>query len=340
MKGELLRLTDKGLYCPLGDFYIDPKGGVEKAVVTHAHADHAYRGHREYLVAGSSVGVLKARLGGQIKVRGIPFGERFTLGGATLSFHPAGHILGSAQVRIEAAGEVWVVSGDFKREPDPSCEPFSVVPCDTFVTEATFGTPAYVWKRGLPIGQEIHDWWMKNRAAGLQSLLLGYSLGKSQRLLAELKPYAGGERVWIHPTLAEITECYRAEGIALCDTEVLDEARMREGEVAPGSLIVAPPQVERAGWGERLGPYVSAFASGWQAPGSRFGDREGFVVSDHADWPALLKTIEETGAQRVYVQHRGTGALVRELRARLIEAYPVKALAVRREVPPGQACLL
>lgn len=332
----LVTLTQRGLYCPAGDFYIDPSRGVDTAVVTHAHSDHARRGSKRYLCARSSIGLLKARLGSSISVTGVHYGERFRLGSVWVSLHPAGHILGSAQVRIESGKQVWVASGDYKREPDPSCEPFEVVSCDTFITEATFGTPSYHWSKDRQpgsVGREIHAWWQETAAKGQNSVLFGYSLGKAQRILAELHSLAS-RPVLIYPTIAPLAEIYRREGIPLVETEVLSE--IPESRTLGGELILAPPSVlDDEKWSQRIGAHQSAFASGWMASRSGWGRGDydhGFVVSDHADWEDLNRTIEETGAKRVYVQHRGMGALVRHLRTKSapcgtpIQAHPVEVL--------------
>ena len=268
--------------------------------------------------------MLRARLGKSIEVRTFVYGERFTLGSLSVSFHPAGHILGSSQVRVESEGEVWVASGDYKRESDPSCVPFEVVPCDVFVTEATFGAPSYAWGTPREHGRAIAEWWQANAHAGFNSLLFGYSLGKAQRILAEL--YAHAEKpVYIHSSMLELTECYRAEGVVLAETRDLDESP----PVLRGELILAPPSVLKTELKERIAPFRSAFASGWMqnkgAPHLTRAYDTGFVISDHADWNALVQTALETGARRVFVQHRN-GALVRELRKRGIDAHPVEAL--------------
>lgn len=322
--------TDRGLFCPDGDFYIDPRRPVERAVITHAHSDHARRGSRFYFCSASGVELLKCRLGQKIAVQGLPFGESFQLGGVQVSLHPAGHILGSAQVRVQRGSEVWAVSGDFKRDPDPSCEPFEVVQCDTWITEATFGTPKYVWDAAQNHGEKIMAWWEGNRAIGRNSLLFGYSLGKAQRILAELAPYAK-QPVVIHGAMEALTQCYRDQMRVLAPTRVLDE--MPTGKRWSGELILAPPSVVDSQWAFELGDYETAFASGWMLGSqSRWRGVEkkeyshGFVMSDHADWPTLNRTIDETGATRVYVLHRGLGALVRHLRKRGIDAYPVSAL--------------
>jgi putative mRNA 3-end processing factor len=231
----MLRLTPQGLYCETGNFFIDPKGRVENAVVTHSHSDHARRGAGRYFTARSGVSLLRCRLGQSIQVKGIAYGEPFHLGPVKVSFHPAGHILGSAQVRMEHDGEVWLASGDYKREPDPSCEPFEVVKADVFVTEATFGTKAYRWDREKNLGEEIHAWWRANEEEGVNSLIFAYSLGKTQRILAELM----GERaIFTAPAATALVECYRQEGVRLAPTRCLSELGPKDR--LRGELILAP----------------------------------------------------------------------------------------------------
>lgn len=321
----MLSLSREGLYCRAGDFHIDPRRGVKDAVVTHAHADHARRGSQTYHVVKSGVDLLLARLGRKINVRAYEYGEVFKLGQAEVSFHPAGHILGSCQVRIEVAGEVWVASGDYKREPDPTCDPFEVVNCDVFVTEATFGTPAYVWPKHADLGQQIMRWWQRNSARGENSVLFGYSLGKTQRILGELS--ALSERpIYCHEAAAEINLAYRRQGIALAETICM--SRVDESTRLQGELILAPQAFLKSPLSVILGGrFKTAFASGWMAGGRAFGYDTGFVMSDHADFNDLVKTCVETGAQRIYVQHRGSGALVKHLRSLGIKAYPEEDLA-------------
>lgn len=322
--------TDRGLYCPPGGFHIDPHRAVDVAVVTHAHSDHARRGSKRYLCATSGVGLMRSRLGQNIPVEGIAYGEPIRLGEVNVSLHPAGHILGSAQVRIEHRGEVWVASGDYKRDPDPSCEPFETVKCDTFITEATFGTPKYAWQKDRDHGADIHSWWSANASAGRNSILFGYSLGKAQRILAELAPHAH-RPVLIHETIAELTDCYRAQGRKLAPTMELDS--LEPHDPIEGELILAPPSILRTEWLRRFGRFETAFASGWMQNGSggNWGahggsyDR-GFVMSDHADWGDLNRTIDESGARRVFVLHRGNGALIRHLRKRGYDAHGVDGL--------------
>jgi putative mRNA 3-end processing factor len=325
----LIAWTEKGLYCESGGFYIDPHRSVDLAIVTHAHSDHARKGCKKYICEKTGVELLRTRLGKNIVVETFSYGEVFTLGDVQVSLHSAGHILGSAQVRIQRGSEVWVASGDYKRDSDPSCEPFENVKCDTFITEATFGTPKFQWAKNLPHGEMIYQWWQKNAEQNQNSIVFGYSLGKAQRILAELAPYAS-KPILIHPTIIELTECYRQQGRKLAATQDLFWAfeSLMNNEILQGELILAPPSILKDGWGKFLGNYKTAFASGWmQGHGRGFGPRydHGFVMSDHADWNDLNQTILETGAQRVYVQHRD-GALVRHLKSKGLEAYGIDEL--------------
>jgi putative mRNA 3-end processing factor len=294
-----------------------------------------------YLCEKSGVGLLKARLGPKINTQAVAYGEKMRIGGVWVSLHSAGHILGSAQVRVERGREVWVASGDYKRDLDPSCAPFESVACDTFITEATFGTPQFTWEKNQPYGQMIAEWWQKNADQGRNSVLFGYSLGKAQRILAELLPYAK-RPVWVHESIAVLTECYRKEGVALAETLVLKPESPRRP--FRGELLLVPPSALREEWAARLGDFQTAFASGWMqgAGGGRGsfnfrGYDHGFVMSDHADWNDLNQTIVETGASRVFVQHR-SGALVRHLKQKGLEAYPIKELgpeAIRKADGPN-----
>ena len=208
----LLRTDDRGLFCEAGSFHIDPWRPVERAVITHAHGDHARWGSEAYLAAAPSVPVLRRRLG-EARIEGVPFGERVRMGEVTVSFHPAGHVLGSAQVRVERGGEVWVFSGDYKRRADPTCEPFEPVPCHTFITEATFALPIYRWDETSVVAREIFDWWEANREAGRASVLFCYALGKAQRILGELARLTD-RTVFVHGSIEPLNECYRQAGIA------------------------------------------------------------------------------------------------------------------------------
>jgi putative mRNA 3-end processing factor len=304
----LLGMTPRGLECALGGFHVDPARGVETAVITHAHSDHARRGSARYLCARGSRRLLELRLGGSARIEEHEYGVPFRLGAVAVSFHPAGHILGSAQVRVEdGQGEVWVVSGDFKREPDPTCAPFEVVRCSTFITESTFAHPRYAWGPSEVEIDAILDWWETNRRAGVNSLLYCYSLGKTQRVLGGLFGRTQ-RRALLFGEANAMTACYRAEGVALLASESLEEQRA----VPVGELVIAPHSIARTHWLRKLGPDVrTAFASGWMQGGGGWGraglDR-GFALSDHADWAALVATARETGASRVLIQDHGPDA--------------------------------
>jgi putative mRNA 3-end processing factor len=310
----LLRTDDCGLFCEAGGFHIDPWRPVARAVISHAHGDHARPGSAAYLAAAPAVPVLQRRLGAGAPVEGASFGERVRVGEVEVSFHPAGHILGSAQVRVERRGEVWVFSGDYKRRPDPSCETFETVPCQTFITEATFGLPIYRWDEELVVAREILDWWEGNREAGRASVLFCYALGKAQRILAALASLTD-RPVFVHGSVEPLNECYRAAGIEMLPTRLVSETA--RGQSFAGELVLAPPSAGGSTWMRRFGAASTAFASGWmrvRGTRRRRGFDRGFVLSDHADWPDLIRTIEETGAERVLTTHGYADALARYLR--------------------------
>jgi putative mRNA 3-end processing factor len=316
-------MTSKGLYCPAGNFYIDPKSAVEQAVITHAHSDHARKGSKQYFCVSSGTGLLKVRLGSGINVKSMAYGDSWRFGDVKVSFHPAGHILGSSQVRVEFNNEVWVVSGDYKRDPDPTCEPFETVTCDVFITEATFGTPAYCWGKTTNYGEQISAWWSRNKRRGLNSVLFAYSLGKAQRILGSLVNYAS-EPVFCHPAVETLNQCYREQGIKLADSIDLNQHKIDDS--LSGKLFIVPPSFLKSDESAILGKkYRTAFASGWMVRNS-YGYDASFLMSDHADWNDLLRTVEESKAKKVFVQYRGNGALVNELKSRGIEAYSDKQL--------------
>jgi putative mRNA 3-end processing factor len=315
----MIILTNKGLFCPAGQFYIDPSGAVDHAVITHAHADHARRGSKNYYCVNSGVDLLKARIGKNIKVNNYSYAENFFLNGVKISFHPAGHILGSSQIRMQIGEEVWVASGDYKREKDPTCEPFEVVPCDVFITEATFGTPAFRWNADAQLGDEIYSWWKKNANEGFNSVVFAYSLGKTQRILGELYTKTS-KPIYCHSAAAAINDCYRRQGVLMAPTLCLSE--LNDNEKLSGQLFIVPQSFMKSPQVEILGNlFRTAFASGWMAQRDYNYDH-GFLMSDHADWTDLVRTIQETQAKKVFVQHRGHGALVKHLRGLGIKAYP------------------
>ena len=319
----LLRLTERGLYCEAGDFHVDPWAAVDRAVVTHAHGDHVAWGCRAYLTSAEGVGVLRSRLPPEARVSGIAWGEAAVLGGVRVSLHPAGHILGSAQIRLELGGEVWVVSGDYKTDPDPTTTAFEPVRCHTFVTESTFGLPVYRWPPQREVFAEINDWWRANQSAGKASLLYGYALGKAQRLLAGLDPSIGP--ILTHGAVERMTAVYRAAGVALPPTTHAAAAGRRADWTR--AIVIAPPSADGSVWTRRFGPQSTAFASGWMlvrgARRRRSLDR-GFALSDHVDWPALMAAVDATGAERVWVTHGYTAPVVRWLRERGRDAQAVQ----------------
>ncbi|HTQ00852.1 MAG TPA: ligase-associated DNA damage response exonuclease [Casimicrobiaceae bacterium] len=323
---DLVVLRPEGLYCPPGDFFIDPWRPVARAVVTHAHGDHASRGHGSYLAAADAANVMRARLG-EIALTTLPYGEPLRHNDVVVSLHPAGHVLGSAQVRIEHRGEVWVVSGDYfvagdrddPREYDPTCAPFESVRCHCFVTESTFGLPIYRWAPQAEVFAGIDGWWRGNADAGRASVLFGYALGKAQRILRGVDPAIGP--IVVHGAVDAINRAYRASGVALPPTQLVTE--IADPALLRRCLVLAPPSAQRSPWLRRFGDLGDAFASGWmQIRGTRRRravDR-GFVLSDHADWPGLLRAIAATGATRVIVTHGFEGVMVRWLAEQGLEA--------------------
>ncbi len=320
----LIIQDEKGLYCPAGDFYVDPWRPVERAVITHAHGDHAYSGHQAYFCTRLSSPIIQQRLGKLERLKALEYGEPIEFGPVRVSLHPAGHILGSAQVRIESKDGVWVVSGDYKRTFDPSCNPFEVVPCDTLITETTFGLPIYKWQPGEKVAQDILAWWETNRLAGKACVLFCYALGKAQRILAELAKLTD-RPVYLHGAIASLIPPYEAAGIRMLPTIPVSE--MDKNHSYAGELILAPPSAFKSPWLRRFDPYETGFASGWmrvRGAKRRRGYDRGFVLSDHADWSELLQTIEETGAHRVYATHGNSDTLVRYLNERGLEASALK----------------
>lgn len=302
----LLVFRPEGIYCPQGNFYIDPWRPVDRAVITHAHADHSRGGMKEYLAHHDSIPVMRHRLGADISVQGANYGELVKMNGVEVSLHPAGHILGSSQVRVAYQGEVWVVSGDYKTGPDHSCVPFEPVRCHHFVTESTFGLPVFKWKPQEEIFDEINQWWKQLKSEGKTALLLAYSLGKAQRILQSVDTSIGP--VFTHGAVENVNQVLREAGHELLPTtRVTPETGVSE---LNGGLVIAPPSALGTPWTRRLGDFGSAVASGWmQVRGMRRrrnADR-GFVLSDHADWNGLNEAIAATGAEHIHVTHGYTG---------------------------------
>jgi putative mRNA 3-end processing factor len=320
---DLIVARPEGLYCPPGDFYIDPWRPVARAVITHAHSDHARVGHGHYLAHTDSAGTLRTRLG-EITLQTVPYGEVVEHNGVRISLFPAGHVLGSAQVRVEHGGEVWVASGDYKLEDDGTCPPFEPVRCHTFITESTFGLPIYRWPAQPVLFADIDAWWRANAAAGRASVLFCYAFGKAQRILHGVD--AGIGPVVVHGAVEPLNAVYRAAGVALPPTLRVTDPGV-DAALLKTALVLAPPSAQGTPWMRRFGNYADAFASGWmQLRGTRRrrGVDRGFVMSDHADWPGLQQAIAGTGAERVFVTHGSVAVLVRWLTENGLEARGFK----------------
>lgn len=311
MSDALLTFTDRGIYCPAGDFFIDPWKPTDRALITHGHADHARPGHRRYLATDDAAPVMRHRLG-NIALETARYGERRDIGGVTVSFHPAGHVPGSAQIRVERRGEVWVASGDYKLENDGLSTPFEPVKAHAFITECTFGLPVFRWDRPEDVARSINAWWAANRADGKTSVLGAYALGKAQRILATVDPSIGP--ILTHGAVEATNQVLRAQGIPLPETvQVTPELDRKSNS---GALVLATPSALGTPWMRRFGPSSTGFASGWMRLRGirrrRAADR-GFVMSDHADWSGLNTAIAATGAERVFVTHGYTSVFRRWL---------------------------
>lgn len=331
---HLLELTPAGLYCPAADVYIDPWRSVARAIITHGHADHARPGMGQYLTHHDTVPVLRYRISRDISVRGIAYGEHIQRNGVTISLHPAGHITGSAQVRIEHRGEVWVVTGDFKRGADPTADSFEVVPCHTLITESTFGLPIFRWRPQQEVFDEINGWWRENAARGVTSVLLTYALGKAQRILAGLDVSIGP--CVAHSTVYHTTEMLRRTVPSLARLPKLQPLiRGTAPKMLRRALLLAAPSVMGTSWLKRLEPYALGVPSGWMAvrrlQRRRKVDR-GFVLSDHADWEELNRTVMECGASRVLATHGYSSAFTRWLRKGGIDAAELETAFRAEEV--------
>lgn len=314
----LVTYTELGFYCAQADLYIDPLRKVAKALVTHAHSDHARPGMQHYLCHSDSVGILKLRLGQRISVQSMGYGESIWMNGVEVTLFPAGHVPGSAQVRFSYRGEVWVITGDYKTVEDGLSPAWESVRCHHLVTESTFALPIFQWRDQQLVFDEINAWWRVNAAAGRPSVLLGYSLGKAQRILKYLDRSVG--EVVCHGAISASNRVLESAGFDFGPwvdaTEGLSGLRAG-GQVLDGSLVVCPPNVLRSAWITPLGNYALANCSGWMAV-SKSGDwggvDKGFVLSDHADWPQLLEAVRASGAEHVHVTHGFSETLSRYLR--------------------------
>lgn len=323
MAKDLLTFTASSIYCPTADIHIDPWKPVDYAIITHAHSDHARAGCKHYLAHKDSESILRLRLGEDISLRTVEYGEKFFIHGVQFSLHPAGHVIGSAQIRVEHKGEVWVASGDYKVQDDKFSAAFEPVKCHTFITESTFGLPIYKWRPQQEVMDDIKAWWKQNQLQGKASVLMGYALGKMQRLIKNLQPF--DQPVFAHGAIFNVNECLRAAGFDLpfipFVTKDIDK------EEYHGALILATSSSLNTPWLKKFEPYSTGYCSGWMAvrgaKNRRSVDR-GFVLSDHADWNELNYAIAETEAERVYVTHGYTDTYARWLNEQGIEAHEVK----------------
>lgn len=318
---KLLEFTSKGIYCSKADVYLDPWRGVKKAIITHGHSDHARWGSKSYITQIDNVPILKHRLG-DISVTGKKYGDKFQINGVTFSFHPAGHVPGSSQIRVEYRGEVWVFTGDFKTQDDKISTPYEPIKCNTFITECTFGLPVYKWEEPKIVHGQINKWWAKNKSNGITSLLLGYSLGKIQRLLKNLDPEIG--KIYTHGATEKMTEVLRAK-IDFPKTNLITRDTIKK-EIE-GNLVLAPPAVLGSIWSRKLGITSSGYASGWMAIRGarrrRAVDRS-FVLSDHADWDGLLSAIYSTECENVITTHGYTDIFAKYLNEKGLNAMSEK----------------
>lgn len=322
MTDTLLKLTDAGLYCPVGDFYIDPWGSVPRAIITHAHSDHARSGSAQYLAVRESLPLLEMRLGPDAMIHTMEYGDSQLINGAHVSFHPAGHMLGSAQIRIEARGQVAVVTGDFKWGDDPTCRAFEPLRCHLLVMESTFALPIYRWPEVAAEREQIIDWWQSNQQQGKTSVLLVYAIGKAQRMLTMVQPAIGP--IYAHGAVRNGCHAYRAAGVDLPEVLAIADAppRMKWSD----ALILAPPLAHNSPWLRRFGRVSVAAVSGWMRIRGirrrRTIDR-GFVVSDHADWDGLLRAVEQCAPERIWATHGYSSTFAHYLQQQGYNAEPI-----------------
>ncbi len=321
---KLLEFNENGIYCTQGDFYIDPWRPVNDAVITHGHSDHAKWGHKKYLAHTLSREILYYRLG-EINLETMNYGESRMKNGVKITFYPAGHIPGSAQIRVEHKGEVWVVSGDYKTEDDGLCTPFEPVKCHSFISECTFGMPVYKWQPQLDIFKDINNWWLQNQSEGKTSVLAGYSLGKAQRILQNLDLTIG--KVYTHGVIQNSNEALIRNGIQLNPTEHITPETSKEA--IKGNMVICPPSAIGTPWMRKLNPYSFGYCSGWMAirgaKRRRAADR-GFVLSDHADWEGLISAIKATGCETAYLTHGYTASFSKYLQETGYDAREAKTL--------------
>lgn len=316
---SLLRFTNKGIYCPEGKFYIDPWRPVTKALITHGHADHSRPGHQHYLAHHHSETIMRQRLGDDIQIETTEYGKSININGVKVSFHPAGHIPGSAQIRLEFKGKIAVVSGDYKLEDDGLSTPFEPVKCHEFVTETTFGLPIYQWKPQIETFNEINQWWKQNQENGKTSVIFAYALGKAQRIMKNVDSAIG--KIYTHGAVENATEALRKTGLQLPQTiKITNEIPKKDYQ---GNLVIATPASIGTPWMKKLAPYSTGIASGWmmlRGTRRRKAADRGFVLSDHADWNGLLDAVKLSEAETVYSTHGYSNVFTKYLREQGLNA--------------------
>jgi putative mRNA 3-end processing factor len=318
----LLHWTPRGLYCAQGDFYIDPIRPVPRALITHAHSDHAHIGMGLYIAQEDSIPILRLRLGERIQTVGLPYGVRRSINGVNISFHPAGHIIGSAQIRVSYQGEVWVASGDYHTLRGGYCASFEPVQCHTFLTESTFGIPTFSWTSEKLVAQDMVAWIQDNAAQGFTSILLCYALGKAQRVAHLLQHQI--EPPFLHYSIQRVHDRLRSVHPTLPIAQPLGKSL---GKIAlRGKVILAPPGVLKSQWLKKLPPCKIALVTGWAGGHAKHNQsmiHQTFALSDHADWQGLIDATIATGATQVLVNHGYTEAFSAHLRTMGLDAQPL-----------------
>lgn len=318
----IIEFTNKGIFCKQGDFYIDPWLPVKLAIITHGHADHARWGNQAYLCHELTKPILQQRLGEDLDIQILPYQHQISINGVKVSLHPAGHVIGSAQVRLEYKGEICVISGDYKVEFDGISTAFEPVKCHTFVSESTFGLPIYTWKKQESIFKEIKHWASENQDQNKTTVLVAYSLGKAQRLIKNLADFGP---IYVHHAIANLNERFRLAGVDLPETIRITPDTKKE-EMQAG-IVIVPPALAEGRWMKSLQHAATGICSGWmQVRASRRWKSAdaGFPLSDHADWPGLLSAIKSTSAEQVFVTHGFTATFSRYLNEIGINATEVK----------------
>lgn len=321
--GHLLKFTNRGIYCEQANVYIDPWKPVDYALITHGHSDHARWGHKKYLCHSLTASILKRRISADLHIQSIPYGESIKINGVNFSFHPAAHIIGSAQIRVEYKGEIWVASGDYKTENDGISGELEIIKCHTFITESTFGLPVYQWKSQREIMRQINDWWGVNASVNNPSIIYAYSLGKAQRIIQHLDSSIGP--VLTHGAVENMNELFRSQNITIQPTQRI--VKNEQINLAKKAIIVAPPGAYNSSWTKKFKQAKHAAASGWMtlrgARRRRSVDR-GFILSDHADWEGLNNVISASGAETVIATHGYTEPFVKWLRSKGMNAITEK----------------